>query len=267
MRRGQASSIRTFLLVVTPLAALAFGYGLHYLYIQTIGEAARAIVSNVDDGLETLKTLQREVQRLRRENTRVATENIYYRNLTTENARLQEMLNFKLASPYQLQACKVVGRKQESWWSSLQINLGWEDDVGMVKDLAVVTPRGVVGKTGEVYARTTEVILMVNPNCRIAGVLETSQEFGIVIGGGTRTRAKPQAKMTYIPRAADLGVGERVFTSGVGGVFPPGLFLGTVAEVKNVSAQINFGLYREVVIDPGIDLTQIEELFVVMGKK
>lgn len=267
MRRGHATSIRTFLMVISPFASLALGYFLHFLYIKTVGETAIAIVSNVDDGLETLKTLQREVTRLRRENKRIATENIYYRNLTSENARLQEMYQFKLASPYRLQACKVVGRKQESWWSSLQINLGWEDDVGIVKDLPVVSPRGVVGKTGEVYARTTEVILMVNPNCKIASLLETSQDQGILIGTGTRTRTKPQAKMTYIPRDADLGIGERVFTSGVGGVFPPGLFLGTVAEVKPLTAQSNFGLFRDVIVDPGIDLTQIEELFVIMGSK
>jgi rod shape-determining protein MreC len=267
MRRGQASSIRVFLMVISPFAALVIGYYLHWAYVKTIGDSATALISDVDDGLETLRTLQREVVRLRKENTRIATENIYYRNLTAENARLQEMLNFKTVSPFRLQACKVIGRKQESWWSSLQVNIGWEDDVGLMKDLPVVSPRGVVGKTGEVYAKTTEVILMVNPNCKIAATLETTQEHGIVIGGGSRTKSQPQSKMTYIPRAADLGVGERVFTSGAGGVFPPGLFLGTVAEVKPLSAQSNFGLYRELWIDPAIDLTQLEELFIVMGSK
>lgn len=267
MRRGQASSIRVFLMVISPFAALTIGYYLHWTYVKTIGDTTTAFLSDVDDGLETLKTLQREVIRLRKENTRIATENIYYRNLTGENARLQEMLLFKNASPYRLQACKVIGRKQESWWSTLQVNIGWEDDVGMTKDLPVVSPRGVVGKTGEVYAKTSEVILMVNPNCKIAASLETTREHGIVIGGGSRTKSQPQSKMTFIPRGVDLGIGERVFTSGAGGVFPPGLFLGTVALIKPLASQNNFGLYQELWIDPAIDLTQLEELFIVMGAK
>ncbi len=267
MREGSGTTLNVFVKVLGPIAALTIGFLLQRAYAYSIADRVRVVFADMDEGLQTMKWYQREVVRLKSENVRITTENTYYRNFTQENNRLREMLNFKNASPYKLQACRVVGRDPANWWNSLSINVGWSDDAGIVSDLPVVTPRGVVGKTGVVWPSVTEVILIVNSNCKVAGALETSRERGIVVGEGAKAKGTPQAKMKFIARDAQLGVGERVFTSGLGGVFPPGLFLGTVAEVPPLSSSLNFGLYREIRVDPALDLTQLDELFVIVGSR
>ncbi|MDE1171391.1 MAG: rod shape-determining protein MreC [Verrucomicrobium sp.] len=110
----------------------------------------------------------------------------------------------------------------------------------------------------------TEVILMINQNCKISATVENSHNQGVVVGMGAPAEGSPRVRMDFLPRSAQLAIGERVFTSGLGGVFPPGLFLGTIIEAPPLNAGRNFGLYREAVIDPALDLTSLDELFIIL---
>ena len=230
-------------------------------------DGVRSLYSDVNAGLTTLDAAQAEVAKLRSEKDRLATENSYLLDLRKENNRLREMLGFKQASQYRLMTARVVSRDPSNWWNTVMINRGWSDDENLTPDLPVVTPRGVVGKTGTVSRSVTEVILMVNENCKISSVIEGSREQGIVVGEGIAAEGKPKARMKFIARNADIAVGERIFTSGLGGVFPSGLLLGTIEMVPPLSASENFGLYREAVIDTAVDPSQLDELFVVIGTK
>jgi len=160
----------------------------------------------------------------------------------------------------------VVSRDPSNWWNTVIINRGWTDNDKLTSDLPVVTPRGVVGKTGLVSRNVTEVILLINQNCKVSGSVESSHDQGIVVGMGAPAEGSPRLKMEYLPRGAQIAIGERVFTSGLGGVFPPGLFLGTIIDIPPLTGNSgNFGLYREATIDPALDLTQLDELFVVLS--
>lgn len=234
-------------------------------------DRARVFYGEARGGFKSLDEAQREARALRAENAQLATENTVFKNLEAENFRLREMLDFKQSSQYKLIACRVVSRDPSNWWNTVIINRGWADvekmpgNLQLTSDLPVITPRGVVGKTGIVSRNTTEVVLLINQNCKIAGVVEGSRDQGIVVGMGAPAEGHPRIRMQYLPRNAHVAIGERVFTSGLGGVFPPGLFLGTVLEAPPISASSNFGLYREATIDPALDLTQLDELFVVLS--
>jgi rod shape-determining protein MreC len=234
-------------------------------------DRARGFYDEARGGFKSLDEAQRDARGLRAENAQLATENTVFKNLEAENLRLREMLDFKKSSQYKLIACRVVSRDPSNWWNTVIINRGWADvekmpgDLHLTSDLPVITPRGVVGKTGIVSRNTTEVVLLINQNCKISAVVEGSRDQGIVVGMGAPSEGSPRIKMQYLPRNARVAIGERVFTSGLGGVFPPGLFLGTVLEAPPLSASSNFGLYREAAIDPALDLTQLDELFVVLS--
>jgi rod shape-determining protein MreC len=168
-----------------------------------------------------------------------------------------------------LEAAQVEAKRLKAANAELETRNSLLQDLskekGIVSDLPVVSPRGLVGKTGGVSYETTEVILMVDENCKIAATVENSGSQGIVVGEGTLDSGKPKARMRFIPKNAELAVGERVFTSGLGGIFPPGLMIGTVAELPPLSGSRSFGLYREAIIDPVVDLSQLDELFLVVG--
>jgi rod shape-determining protein MreC len=162
----------------------------------------------------------------------------------------------------------VISREPSSWWDTVQVNVGWHDDPDLAKDQPVVSPRGVVGKTGTVSRDVTDVILMVNQNCSISAVVEGTHDQGIVQGEGNFDEGKPRVKVNYLPKDSQVTVGQFVVTSGLGPYFPAGLRLGTIVGVPPVQNDYpTFGLYREAVIEPTADLNQLDELFIVLGPK
>jgi rod shape-determining protein MreC len=224
--------------------------------------------SQMDSKLKTLDEAQAEVTRLRQQVAELTVENQVLADKTTENARLREMLGFREASPYRLRACRVVSREPNSWWDTVQVNVGWQDDPDLAKDQPVVSPRGVVGKTGNVTRDTTDVILMVSQNCSISAFVEGTHDHGIVEGEGNFEESKPRVKMNYLPKDSQVAVGQFVVTSGLGPYFPAGLRLGTVVEVPPLNNEYpTFGMYRRAIIEPTADLNQLDELFIVLGLK
>lgn len=224
--------------------------------------------SRMDSKLKTLDQAQAEVTKLQQQVAELTVQNQILSDKTAENARLKEMLGFRDASPYHLRACRVISREPDSWWDTVQVNVGWQDDPDLAKDQPVVSPRGVVGKTGEVSKYATEVILMVNQNCSISANVEGTHDQGIVKGQGNFEEGKPRVMVEYLPKTSTVAPGQFIVTSGLGPYFPAGLRLGTVVEVPPVKNEYpTFGLYRQAVIEPTADLNKLDELFVVLGPK
>ena len=224
--------------------------------------------SRMDSKLKTLDEAQAELTKLHQQVAALQVENQVLADKTTENSRLREMLGFREASPYRLRACRVLSREPSSWWDSVQVNVGWQDDPDLAKDQPVVSPRGVVGKTGAVSRYVTDVILMVNQNCSISATVQGTHDQGIVKGQGNFEEGKPRVMVDYLPKDSQVAPGQFIVTSGLGPYFPAGLRLGTVIEVPPVRNEYpTFGLYREAVIEPTADLNQLDELFIVLGPK
>jgi len=234
--------------------------------------------SNMNNKLTTLDQAQAEVTRLRQEVAVLSVQNQVLADKTAENSRLREMLGFEAASQYQLLPCRVVSRDPSSWYTSVQINVGWATNQDLDKkyngkyslssDQPVVSPRGVVGKTGVVSKYVTDVILMVDRNCSISATLEGTHDQGIVKGQGNFEEGSPRVMVDYLPKESQVAPGQFVVTSGLGPYFPAGLRLGTVVEVPPLqNAYPTFGLYRQAIIEPTADLNKLDELFIVLGPK
>jgi rod shape-determining protein MreC len=222
----------------------------------------------MDTKLKTLDQAQAEVTRLNHQVAELTVENQVLTDKAAENARLREMLHFREASPYRLRACRVVSRQPSNWWTTVQVNVGWADDPDLAKDQPVVSPRGVVGKTGTVSRDVTDVILMVDRNCSISALVEGTHDHGIVRGQGNFDESKPQVLVDYLPKDSQVTVGQFIVTSGLGPYFPAGLRLGTVHEAPPLNNEFpTFGMYRQAFIEPTADLKQLDELFIVLGPK
>ena len=224
--------------------------------------------SRMDSKLKTLDEAQKEIEGLKDQVAQLTVQNAVLTDKTNENARLREMIGFRDASPYRLRACRVISREPSSWWDTVQVNVGWDGNPDLAKDQPVVSPRGVVGKTGEVSKYVTDVILMVNQNCSISANIEGSHDQGIVKGQGNFEEGEPRVMVDYLPKTSQVAPGMFVVTSGLGPNFPAGLRLGTVLEVPPLNNEYpTFGLYRQAVIEPTADLNRLDELFIVLGPK
>lgn len=217
--------------------------------------------------VKTLEELQQENRSLKQQNAELLTRMSRFTTVQSENGRLREMLGFAQASPYDLLACRIIERDPSNWWNAIIVDRGWKDTPDLAPDQPVVTPRGIVGKTGTVGPYSTRVILLIDENCKISAVTENSLARGIVQGATSVNGGTPFCKFNFVARDSEFSVGERVLTTGLGGCFPSGLLIGTISEAPPLSGERNFGLYRDGRIQPTADLNNIEELFIITGVK
>ena len=215
--------------------------------------------------LRQFDVLEEENRNLRAENVRLQTEIRQMDYLRTENDRFREMLAFRDQQAFRLLACRVIERDASNWWNSVLVDRGWNDDPNLAQDQPVVTPRGVVGKTGTVGRSTTRVMLLSDETCKVSVLTESAGARGILLGDTPLNGGSPLCRMTFVTRESKFSVGERVLTTGLGGTFPPNLLVGTVTEAPSLTSEKNSGLYREGKVTPAAELNDLREMFILTG--
>ncbi len=177
--------------------------------------------------------------------------------LEEENRKLREMLRLVEDSSLDLIPAKVVGRDISGWWRKVQLDKG--SSSGIERDMPVMSSRGLVGRVVSVSSWRSDVLLMVDPSCRVSARISGSGAFGIVRGYGVSSGADALCRMEFIERGARVAPGDEVVTSGLGGVFPSGMKIGRVKSIQ-VDAS---GLYRNADILPASDFRWLDVVFVV----
>jgi rod shape-determining protein MreC len=179
--------------------------------------------------------------------------------LQAEIARLESLLRLPSYTEYRYEHARVARRDFSGWWQRLVIRKG--ANFGLPVGAPVVFTGGVVGRITEVRATSAIVDLISSPNVRLAGVIEGDSRPISYQGGINPTFAPPSGIVEFVP--LDIMVGsqspKRLVTSGFGGVFPPGLTLGTVVRAAIGSD----GLFQsgEVRLDPRLgSLTEVTVL-------
>lgn len=240
--------------------------------LRWIGDQVAQAWEKMTGGFVRLNELERINRELQRENAALSLRNSQLEPLAEENRRLTELLRFRQESSFELVASRVIGRDLSTWSNRILIDFGygnpaWPEDLVLHDtSLPVVTARGVVGRTLVIGERQTEVILLTDEGCEISATAG-GRARGIVRGMTAVSGGRPRCRMSFIPVDEEIGLGQLVTTSGLGGTFPPGLNLGIVIEAPPPSNAINFGLYREVVLQPSVDLEQLREVFVIVGAR
>lgn len=196
----------------------------------------------------------KENRRLRRMLVDLSQEVAGLGERSAENRRLREMLSFMEQSEYEMLAAEVVGMNPDPGVRGLLVNRGSGD--GVTGNMAVIVPEGVVGRVYRTGVSSAAVQLLIDPNLGVAGRLRKGREDGIVHASGGR-----RLRLDGIPVTADVATGDSVVTSGLGGIFPPNLFIGVTTRV----APAPDGWLLEVEVAPGVDFSRIEELFIVKG--
>lgn len=223
------------------------------------GTGMKTNVTNIIEGIGTLEELETANKALQEENERLLIENQALRDIKKDNDRLREMLGFTQRSLFELVPAEVISRDPQNWWNSISISRGSKD--GLTENLPVLTQHGVVGKTVWVSEKEARVLLLTDPNCKIAARVEGTQEQGILTGSRMGADGRPTVTLEYLSRELNLQPGLRVYTSGLGGVFPPNILLGVVEEYESGPMHGSARVRTEV------DLSRVDNVFVVTGEK
>ena len=216
-------------------------------------------ITSVRTGLKSLEQLEIENTQLRVENRSLKATNEALRDVEHEVNRLRHALAYRERSLFKLVPAEIVTRDSSTWWRTVTINRGEED--GLAPEMPVLTDEGLVGRTTTVSANIAVVLLISDENCRVAATVEGTREQGIVTGERVAGSLAPLLDLDYLSKQAELKTGQKVYTSGVGGVFPSGLFVGTVKkfQVRALDCQAKLA--------PAVDLAKLEDVFVVIGRK
>jgi len=169
-----------------------------------------------------------------------------------ETERLRHMLDFRERSAYELVATEVIGMNPDFGIRGILVDAGSEDGVEI--NQAVITPDGVVGRVYRAGKRSSAVQLLLDPNSGVAARLGRSREVGIVHAAGGR-----RLRLDGVPVTAAVGTGDSVITSGLGGVFPPGLLIGVTRSVNHRAVDWLW----QIELQPAVDFGHLYELFVV----
>ena len=191
---------------------------------------------------------------------RVQAELNSLRDVEVDNVRLRRAFAFYHEKSFSMVPCNVVSRNIGGWWSSVRIGKG--SKAAIEENRAVISPDGLVGRTTEVSALTSEVLLISDPACRISAKLARINVFGLVRGAGSTLKGHPKARMEFINKDAEVRVGDEVVTSGLssaGGVFPKGVHIGYVEKVYRDES----GLFQYAEIIPGATAGLLDYVFVV----
>lgn len=221
---------------------------------SALKERSNAMVSEVrhSSELETeLDVAGREIERLRIIEKR-------FRELETENTQLRHALKFKQASRFDVIAARVCRRNTSTWWQTAEIDVGANSGIG--DDLSVLCNEGLVGRIECIDAERSTVLLLTDEKCQVAVRVEGSTEVGIVSGQRGVADDLPLLRLRYLSANANVRPGQRVFTTGHGGVFQPNILLGTIDSVDK-GAQSSEALVR-----PAVNFAELGVVFVVLSK-
>ncbi len=205
--------------------------------------------------------VKKENEKLRKELDQVREERTRLLSVMQENARLRAMIGYKDAHPrYQLELARVIARDVNEFFRVVQISIDARNFM-IQPDMPVVNSAGLVGKVTSVDGRYAQVLLTVDKRSSIDIVVQRNRARGVLTGSGEPRNYN--CHVGYLLRRDEVRVGDVLVTSGMDGVFPPDLVVGTITEVVTRT----YGLYQDVKVEPAVDFQQLEEVFVITGEK
>ncbi len=215
-------------------------------------------VQGAGTSVAELMSVYRHNQALREENEQLRKEIIDNTEIVAENARLKALLDYRKGTPqFDTVVATVIARDPAAWTNVVVINRGTAQ--GVNKDMAVVTPQGLVGSVVQAYSNTAKVQLILDPRSAVGSLVQRSESRVAAIVEGNA--AKPLSpRMVNLARDADIIKGDKVITSGLGGIYPKGILVGEVTDVVNEEG----GLLKYAVLKPAADFDRLEEVAVVV---
>ena len=207
--------------------------------------------TSIDDVMDRNEQLEAENAELRQQMVdydRIKAENDAYKAL----ARIQDT-----NSEASYVSAFVIGRDPLDEFGGFTLDQGSTDGVA-VND-AIISDRGyLLGVVVEVDATSCKVMTILHPSFNAAGVISRTRENGIITGSADYA-ADGQCVLTNLDRATEARKGDQVITTGLGGVFPANLLVGTVQEVVPEQS----GKSSSAVILPGADPRTVKHVFIV----
>lgn len=210
-------------------------------------------ISGAWRGYVDLRNLREENERLQNDLSQLKLRNQELESHAAEAMRLAALLEFEgAAASARMLAARVIGSGAVGGASRIiYINRGERD--GVRRNLPVITPDGVIGKTVEVFAGTAQVLLLDDRDSGVGALLAGSRTQGVVRG-----QSEPWLLLEYVVNDEAVTSGQRILTSGQDRVFPKDLPIGTVMDAAPGTP------FQRIRVKPAARLDRLEEVLVLL---
>lgn len=198
-----------------------------------------------------------ENEELRRQLREANDKLVEYENIKRENEQFREFLQLKENNPdYDFETATVIGRDSTSRFGSFTIDKGSVDGIEVADP--VITSDGLVGIVWEVGLTYSHVRTVIDISVDVGVYSISTRDSGIVSGDITLS-SEGLCKLHYLPKNSGISAGELIVTSGIGGVFPKNLVVGTVRSIELDSN----GLSLSAAIEPAADIAGVTDVLVI----
>jgi len=236
------------------------GIGFIVVPIQKTLRNAKKWVADEIDFWKNASDFQKENEELKLKIEKLESENSRLKLYEADNKRLTELLELQEKYyDYPTVGADVVGKEPGNWYEVFTIDKGTRDNLSA--DMVILTQKGLAGRITETAYNYSKVITIIDDRSSVSAKNLRTGDIGVVKGDST-LRKEGLCKMEYIDANAELMVGDEIVTSHLGDIYPVGITIGYIKEIK---ADPN-GLTKYALIEPVVDFKHIETVLVIDRK-
>ena len=231
-----------------------------FLPLFGLSGSVHALTEKAGDAMLSKEELRRQLEQSRADHQELRAQSARAEELSKENNRLRAALGWQKQMTWRLKPSRVVGRDPANWWRNIKIDVGSRD--GVTNNLAVLTAEGLVGRISEVGYSQSTVVLVGDSDCRVSVLIEDDgnkiRDNGVIAPNSSSPLNNQLVDLSFLSQNAVLRPGQKVLTSGLGGIFPKGIHVGEIVD----SRTSGFGLYTEARVRLAVRMNALEEVFV-----
>lgn len=269
MHKNKKSGIIGIILTILILTTLVIITNIDTYKLSSIEGIANKLVMPMQNGLTYLKNkmagnnkffedinnLKNENKELKKQNEELNKELSELGIIKAENKTLREYANLSdQYTKYTTVPAYIIDRDLSNLSSTIVINVGTRE--GVTKNMAVVSADGVIGHVISSTENTSKVQPLIDPSSSVSAIMNISRD-NIIVKGELGSN---KLKAVYISADADLILNDDVETSGLGGIYPKGLKIGKLIEIKETQNLTE----KHAIIEPAVDFSKLETVLVII---
>lgn len=233
--------------------------GIFVTPIQSFATSVSNGVSGFFGQLTGSGELQERIKELEKENTELRNQMVDYDELKQTNDWYSEILGLHEENPeYTFAAGRVIGREPSDYYGNFTISVGQNAGVA-VNDPVVSTDGSLVGVVEEVGLTYAKVRTVLDPSVKVACQISRTGDTAYTNGSTVDMARENDLRMTTLERSSGAAVGDYVITSGIGGVYPKGLLIGSVQKISNATD----GMTLDASVDLFAEIYDLKQVMVI----
>lgn len=223
--------------------------------VSAAGEFVTRPVRGLFAWASDLGVSRSQLEELRQQNQRLRTRVAELEESRLENERLRSLVELTQTQDLASVAARVIGRPTNSWEGAIIIDRGSDD--GVTVGMPVIGSGGLLGQTVSVTGGSARVRLITDQRSGVAAMIQRSRAEGIVRGS-----IDGSLSFDFVSTETTLTPGDVVITSGMGGVYPKGIVIGEVTDIR----LLDNSLFQEIDVEAAARLSGLEEVLVIVAE-